>query len=402
MAGPLLQERLRFITHRIEQGLDRWSLREIARYLIIVARYLRLEERPDDIISRDEIEQQALCWAAQPTVRKPADSARARECFRRNATHWLRFLGRLQPPEESAHSFPQETLAYTQYLRQERGLAETTITSLLYGLRDFLDRLAAVAPALPDVTVEQVDGVLSEQVRAAQWCRSTVSDHIRLVRAFLRFAHNQGWCRAGLAEALMPPRVFGNAGVPAGPSWDDVRRMLALTEGDEPAKIRSRALLLLLAVYGLRAGEVVGLRLGDLDWERERLTVARTKTRRPRVYPLVHSVGQAIIRYLKQARPKTDRRELFLSRTAPIRPLHRCCLYVIVARHARAVNPALGRFGPHCLRHACAAHLLHKGLTLDEIGEHLGHRDPDSTSTYAKVDRDRLRQVGDFDLEDLL
>lgn len=179
--------------------------------------------------------------------------------------------------------------------------------------------------------------------------------------------------------------------------------MLAITGGDKPVDIRDHALLLLLAVYGLRASEVVRLRLDDLDWERELFTVRVSKSGRPRIYPLARSVAAAILRYLKEVRQRTALREVFLARChAPFRPLHRSTLYLIVSLRLRVVSPSLPRFGPHALRHACATHLLQEGLSLKEIGDHLGHRHPDTTRAYAKVDLAGLRQVGDFDIGGLL
>ena len=223
------------------------------------------------------------------------------------------------------------------------------------------------------------------------------------LRSFFLYAERRGWCRTGLAAAIKGPRVYGQHTIPTGPSWDEVRQVLAITDGDQPVDIRDHALILLLAVYGLRASEVVRLRLDDFDWERELFTVRRSKSGRPRIYPLARSVAAAILRYLKEVRPRTTLREVFLARChAPVRPLHRCTLYLIVSRRLRVASPSLARFGPHALRHACATHLLQEGLSLKEIGDHLGHRNPDTTRVYAKVDLAGLRQVADFELGGLL
>jgi integrase len=142
--------------------------------------------------------------------------------------------------------------------------------------------------------------------------------------------------------------------------------------------------------------------LNDLDWEQERLTVRRSKSGRSQIYPLSRVVGAALIRYLREARPPASLREVFVTRHPPFRPMDRGTLYLIVARRLRAVNPALAHHGPHALRHACATHLLEQGLSLKEIGDHLGHRHPDTTRIYAKVDLARLRQVADLDLGGVL
>ena len=200
----------------------------------------------------------------------------------------------------------------------------------------------------------------------------------------------------------MAPRVFTHEGLPVGPAWDDVKRLLAATEGDRPVDIRDRALLMLLAVYGLRAGEVTALCLKDFDWEREVLSVPHSKSQRPRTYPLCRPVGDAVLRYLREVRPQSDRQEVFLTVIAPFRPLAADGLGGVVRNRLHSLGLTLPHYGPHVLRHACATHLLSQGFTLKEIGNHLGHRSPDATCIYAKVDLGALRAVGDFDLEDLL
>lgn len=155
------------------------------------------------------------------------------------------------------------------------------------------------------------------------YARVTIRDWADALRAFFRYAEMRGWCRAGLAASIRGPRMFTQTSLPAGPSWDEVRRLLAMTDRNRPVDIRDRAILILLAVYGLRAGEVNRLRLDDLDWERELLTVTSSKTRRPRTYPLIRSVGDAILRYLQEVRPPSPQRELFLTmrqRATPAAP----------------------------------------------------------------------------------
>jgi integrase/recombinase XerD len=200
----------------------------------------------------------------------------------------------------------------------------------------------------------------------------------------------------------MCPRVFADEGLPRGPSWEDVQRLLAGTEGDHPKSIRDRAIILLFAVYGLRAGEVRALRLEDFHWEKELIYVRRPKSRRGQVYPLSYTVGEAILRYLKEARPRTAHREIFLTLKAPIRPIGSGALYDLVSDRLVGLDVSLKHHGPHALRHACASRLLAKGLSIKEIGDHLGHRKLDTTRVYAKVDLAGLRLVANFDLGDVL
>src|SRR5262249_45446119 len=161
--------------------------------------------------------------------------------------------------------------------------------------------------------------------------------------------------------------------------------------------IRDRALLLLLAVYGLRAGEVIALRLEDFDWEQERLAVPSGKRQQPRTYPLCHPVAEAVLRYVREVRPRSGRREMFVTLMPPFRPLSVGGLGMVVRRRLRALGLTLPHYSSHMLRHACATHLLAQGLSLKEIGDHLGHRSAEATRIYAKVDLTGLRAVADFD-----
>jgi integrase len=205
-----------------------------------------------------------------------------------------------------------------------------------------------------------------------------------------------------LAAAIMSPRLFADEPLPKGPSWTDVQSLLTCTEGDLPKNIRDRAIILLFAVYGMRVGEVRALRLEDLDWEQELIYVTRPKPRRKQSYPLSYSVGECVLRYLKEVRPRAPYREVFLTLKAPFQPLSSGSLYDLVSDRLRALGVCLKHSGPHSLRHACATRLLAAGLSLKEVGDHLGHRKTDTTRVYAKVDLAGLRQVADFNLGGLL
>jgi integrase len=174
-----------------------------------------------------------------------------------------------------------------------------------------------------------------------------------------------------------------------------------MTKGDRKVNIRDRAILMLFAIYGLRRGEVGHLLLTDIDWGHELLSVKCSKSGRTRLYPLIRSVGDALLRYLKEVRPQSSHREVFLTLVHPIRPLHGSVQHA-VHRRLRSLDVVLSHYGPHSLRHACATRLLAQGLTLKAIGDQLGHMNTETTRIYAKVDLPGLRQVADFDLGGLL
>jgi integrase/recombinase XerD len=401
--APLFEERLRYLSHCSEQQMARRTLQLIASYLLIVAKALRLADRPGDFISRDEIEVAANRWAnRQP---KPAQMRSVRLAWLRftgHAIRWLTFLGRLQPPATATRPYADQVTQFVDFMLRERGLSPRTVDSRCQRISEFLSRIADAGLRLDTLTVVQVDELLARKIRDEGYARVTVQTYASTLRAFFRYAEGRSWCRPGLAAAIMAPRVFPYEALPQGLSWDDVNRALAAAQGDRPADIRDRALLMLLAVYGLRASEVVGLYLDDFDWEQEILTITPSKRQKPRTYPLCRPVGDAVLRYLREARPQSRRREVFLTLRAPFRPLPWRGLGQVVQRRLHALNVSLPHYGPHALRHACATHLLEQGLSLKEIGDHLGHQSPETTRIYAKVDLAGLRTVADFDLEGLL
>jgi integrase/recombinase XerD len=138
-----------------------------------------------------------------------------------------------------------------------------------------------------------------------------------------------------------------------------------------------------------------------LHWRHRTIRLFRLKRRQPQTYPLVPSVTEALARYIDTVRPRTSHQQVFIGLNAPQRPLTRAAIYHTVSRRFLALDIRVPHHGPYALRHACAARLVAEGLTLKEIGDHLGHRSTSATRTYAKADLAALKEAGDFDLGDL-
>ena len=149
----------------------------------------------------------------------------------------------------------------------------------------------------------------------------SVAGSAKALRAFFRHAAARGWCADSIAAGIDGPRLFRQEGLPSGPAWPEVKRLIASTTGDSARDIRDHAILIMLAMYGLRSSEVIGLRLEDVNWERETVLVTRSKQRRSQEYPLVSEAGEAILRYLQRVRPRSAEREIFLTFKAPFRRL---------------------------------------------------------------------------------
>ena len=339
----------------------------------------------------------ARAWAyRQPSHYKLKAAEKIRTHFVLVAKQWLGFLGRLQaPPVPSYQTFIDE---FGSYMDRERGLSPLTIRGECGHVRRFLQRQWAAGRSLPDISIRHLDEAIAQKGNQDGCCRASIGFYAASLRAFFRYAEAKGWCSPGLADGIMAPRVYRDEGMPSGPSWDVVQQLVKSTEGSRAIDIRDRAILLLLAVYGLRSEEVQRLQLEDVDWNRDRITIVRPKPRTIQESPLATTVGDAILRYLTDVRRHRPSRHVFLTVRAPYGPLSRSALWKAVSDRLRPLQLSLRHHGPHALRHACATRLLERGLSMKEIGDHLGHRDPDSTRVYAKVDLAGLREVADFDL----
>jgi integrase len=237
---------------------------------------------------------------------------------------------------------------------------------------------------------------------AQRWSRSSAGHIATMLRVFFRHAASVGACSPSLASSIEGTRSYTLESLPYALGWEDVKRLIDTTSSHSEANIRDRAILLLLAIYGLRRGEVASLRLDQVDWIANQLHIWRLKRRQPQIYPLVPAVAEALKHYIDHVRPKVACPEIFLRLQAPQGPILATAIYSIVKLRLRALGLQTAHSGPHTLRHSCAARLLAEGLTLKEIGDHLGHRSTAATMTYTKIDLAALRQVGDFDLGGLV
>lgn len=395
--APLAESRLRYLQHCAEGGATQRTLRKIAAYQLILLDYLDLLTVTE--VLPEQIEEAADRWVSrQPAYHSQKNARASRVCFIAQAKHWLRFSGQLRTPTVSALPHAHVIDEFAQYMGQERGLSPLTIHTRCGRVAEFLTCFCGGNRTLQDLSILDIDAAIAR--KGAEGCtRPSIQTYALVLRAFFRYAEMRGWCKPGLAAAIMPPRVYRGETLPAGPTWEDVGRLLAGTESKQPADIRDRAMLMLFAVYGLRVAEVRRLRLEDLDWDSETIRITRSKQqRRIQVYPLSGAVGEAILQYLKEVRPRSSYREVFMPLKAPFRPLGNSALWQVVSRRLRALNISAQHHGPHVLRHACATRMLARGASMKEIGDHLGHGSSAATSVYAKVDVATLRLVADFTL----
>ncbi len=179
-----------------------------------------------------------------------------------HATKWLRLLGRLDEPTLQL-PFTPELTAFLRFGLHERGLAASTLNRHRRYLTEFLARIDGQNKALHEVTLDDISAHI-QAVAGRKLKRASISHDVAALRAFFRYAHSRGWCREGLA-AIDAPRIYRLESLPRGPAWSDVHRLLASCAGETPSEIRDHAMLLVVATYGVRSGEVRDLCLEDID-----------------------------------------------------------------------------------------------------------------------------------------
>jgi len=388
--APFLQEREQYLRYCAESGATSGSLTIKRNELIWIARLLPpTAPQGINICQLHELVRQRASIHTGVTMGERMIVA---------ARPWLRFLGWWREPT-NALRFQGHLDGYIKWMRDERGFSPSTVGQWQCRIRLFLQWCEETGRNLESLQPGDIDAYFIQNV--ARWGRISMKAITGALRIYLRYAATQALCDSRLAAALRSPRMYAQESLPFAPGWSDVQRMLATTETDKPADIRNRAILMLLSIYGMRRGEVVALRLDQVDWAGRKLHVLRLKRRQPQIYPLLPAVAEALARYIDIVRPQTSAPEIFLGLHAPRRPLTPAALFDIVNTRFKALGIETKHRGPHALRHACAARLVNQGLSFKEIGDHLGHRSTSATMTYAKVDMRALREIGEFDLGEL-
>lgn len=302
---------------------------------------------------------------------------------------YLAAIGRLEPLEPAPEKDLTEPLRrFSVWLDRHRGIAASSIDR-------HIGTIAAVLPALGD-DPRSYDAALVRKVLWEQ-LETRTTEHARhlttSMRMYLRFLVSEGGVPAALVEAVPTVPRWRLSTLPRYVPADDVERAVASCV-DGPVGVRDRAILLLLARLGLRAGDVVALRLDDIDWDRAEIRVSG-KSRHQAALPLPQDAGDALYAYITTARPNVNAEEVFLRARAPYRPFGCSGTVSAIARRAldRAGVTTLAGRGAHVFRHSQATALLRSGATLEVVQSLLRHASPNTTMVYAKTDAVMLQEV---------
>jgi integrase/recombinase XerD len=284
------------------------------------------------------------------------------------------------------------TAAFEFYLQEVRGLAKATIINYVPFIREFLrDRFGGGPFTLSQLCAGDVARFVQRQ--ASHLHRKRAKLLTTALRSFFRYARYLGKTKLDLAAAVPAVADWSMSSIPRAIGAEQIRQLLASIDRRTTMGCRDYAILLLLARLGLRSGEVASLELDNIDWNAGQLSV-RGKSGQRSELPLSAEVGEAIAAYLRRGRPRTTSRRVFLRARAPIRGFRGASGVGSIVRHRlQRASIDAPTHGAHQFRHGLATQMLRQGASLDEIGEVLGHHNPQTTTIYTKVDLDALRAL---------
>jgi integrase/recombinase XerD len=281
--------------------------------------------------------------------------------------------------------------AFAEHLRTARGATATTCRGYTFFVGEFLRNTFGVE----SVRFERIStqDVIAFVARRAERSKPGTTKMVTTsLRCFLRYLQMQGLCPEHLAEAVPIVAFWKRSRLPKVLSDDEFKAFLGAFDRHTAIGRRDYAMALCLSLLGLRAVEVAGLSLDDVDW-RGGVVCVNGKPRRSSLLPLPATVGRAIVAYLREGRPTTPHRSLFVRHLHPIKPLDRGGVRSAMRRAFDRTGLTVPSKGSHVLRHTAATRMLQGGASLKDLADVLRHRTLDTTAIYAKVDLPRLCEV---------
>lgn len=244
-----------------------------------------------------------------------------------------------------------------------------------------------------DMYNENVTGFIASQVGFAP---KTMAGKISCLRSLFQFLYLEGYVTRPLAEALPKVQSVYRTSVPLVWNKNDLQKVKDAIDLGNPTGKRDYAIIVLIAGTGLRSGDVISLKLSDINWEKKELSVVQNKTSQPLLLPLMDDVGWAMIEYIRNARPISEYDNVFLKHLAPFEPFASVSsFYTLLTKYISRAGIEPGnksRAGMHSLRHTLASELLQNNVEINTIADILGHSDPESTKNYLKVNIKALSQ----------
>ena len=284
--------------------------------------------------------------------------------------------------------------AYGQHLQQARGVSENTRHQYIHYVQHFLsetftdvfpDRLRHLQPS------DLIQYVIKQKEHHHE---PVLKSMLTALRSFLRYLQMKGLCGAHFVKAVPSLPAWKLSRIPNYLTKAQLRKFLASFDRKTPTGRRDYAIALCLARLGLRAKEVTHLALDDIDWRSGTLRITSSKSRRFSSLPLPGDVGKAIVSYLRNGRPLTEERHLFVChRLRTGQPLQNDVIRNIIRRRFKQTGMKVSSGGTHILRHTVATHMVQQGVSIKEVADFLRHRSLDTTMIYTKVNLPMLHEV---------
>ena len=394
----------RFRQHLTEQRFSASVIPSMMSVVRVFLRFLQNRSIPVETVMPDHLESYLefrLAEFQRKHQRSPQNVGQWRSDRTGPIRRYLRFVsGRWpveKPAQTEAEAFRRQVCAsYGCWLTELHGFSPETLRKNGHAAGVFLEWLGdrASHESLRGLKVSDVDAFLAWRNQGLR--RATRSGVSHCLRSFLRFLYTEGLIAQDLSLAVNGPVLYRFENIPSAFTDQQVESLRDITRRDHtPLGLRDHAMLLLIATYGLRAGEVVRMKLEDINWRREQIRLKQSKTRADLLLPLMPEVGQAVLGYLRRGRPKTHLREIFIRARAP-HGSFTCgsSLYTVFQRRIQqaGIQPE-GKRGPHSIRYARATGLLRASVPLKSISDLLGHRSTASTGAYLKLATEDLRSV---------
>lgn len=377
-----------FAAHMRAKGYQAFTIGLYQRSLLGIATWLATRGRTLSSIHGDDVRSILYDFVVRH------NGCRTFSRHRPALLHWLAFLGVSRRPSDSIHVVSQCWLEdFDRFLRDANGLSTHTRIYRRRYAKEFLSWRFGTRPAAWHQVTSHDIWRFAERF----CCRvSSSSANVMLcsLRAFLRYVQLRGACDATLSKAVPTVANYGRPIRPVVISEPQVRQLTKAFRQNDRSANRDYAMVLCMVDLGLRASDVARLRLQDFNHTQRYLSVFSSKTGHSRQLPLTDRLAAAIARYVRESRPAKAGDQLFVRIVPPFdrsldSKIVRCA---VRAAYARCGFPASWT-GTHRLRHTFATRLYNRGVALRQIGDLLGHRDPDSTNRYTHVDLNGLKAL---------
>jgi len=379
--GPLSEHLDAYAASVAAQGYGRGSIRAHIVVIADLSRWLKRKQIDAHDLDSNVVDRFLRLRRKQQRVRRGDPKTLERLLAMLSQTGVVK--QHQQPAEDSARF--RAISEFQLYLSQERGLSQSTLHNYVPVIEQFLsERFHNRAPNFGMLRAPDVTGFVVRHAHQLSPGRAKLM--VTALRSFFRYLRHRGAMSTDLAGCVPTVPNWSLSTLPKFLPAGDVERLLECCDRKTSVGRRNHAILLLLARLGVRAGEVVGLNLDDIDWSTGLITI-RGKGGKPAQLPLSPDVGEALSAYLRLDRPLSATRSVFIRHRAPLVGFgNSSTISSIVMRALKHAGVESAHTGAHVLRHSLATSLLRQGGSLDEIGELLRHQSPNTTAIYAKVD----------------